>query len=213
MKAPIGSRSQVTLDLTEAGLRRVKILFYSFASPSEGTADTVQTRVSACWTRDPEVDHVITHCELRFSDGTATSITSSSNRVHYERRLHTKENYCDVIEYHVSAETEGRMQAEAKRMADDPNVQFNYYGFMWNFIPVLRWWPVRRQMRHVFCSEYVVHLLQMGGFLMRLDAALTSPMMLFKAAQQDIADGKAHLSWNREYGKFMHASRGITMNF
>jgi hypothetical protein len=212
MKAPLGSLG--ALDLTPSNQRRIKVLFYSFASPNEGTAETIQTRVSACWTRDPEVDHVITHCELRFSNGYATSITSSSNRVHYEQRLHSRENYCDVIEYHVSAETEAQMQAEAQRMAEDPSIQFNYSGFVWNFVPILRYWPVRQNMKQVFCSELVVYLLQLGGFLTRLDPACTSPMMLFKAASEDVTNGIAHLSWNREYGKFIHSARGgITMNF
>jgi hypothetical protein len=189
-------------DLTDGGLRRVKVLFYA----GESDVDTLQNRIAACWTRDAAVGHAITHCELRFSDGYATSITVTANRVHYERRLHSRDNYTDVIEYHVTGETETLMQTEAQRLARDESVVFNYAGFMWNFVPLLRWWPVRRGMKQVFCSELVVYLLQIGGFLSRLDAATTSPMTLFLECSQDANNGIAHLSWNREYGKALKRS-------
>jgi len=67
-------------------------------------------------------------------------------------------------------------------------------------------------MRSVFCSELTVYLMQLGGFLIRLDAATTSPMALFAAAQQDVADGVAQLSWNREYGTLLAGGR-VKMNF
>jgi len=142
MKAPIGpvgggATGAVALDLTPGGLRRIKLLFYEHSTPGQGEGDTLQNRVTMCWTRDtaaPAGAAVITHCELRFSNGYATSITATSDRVHYERRLHTRENYTNVIEYHVTAETEGRMQAEARRMAADDTIRFNYAGFMWNFV-------------------------------------------------------------------------------
>jgi hypothetical protein len=192
-------------DIGRDGKFIIKVLFYSHATHTRTDGDTWQNWAAACWTGNPASDGpVITHCELRFSDGYATSITVGANRVHYEQRLHTRENYTDVIEYHVDAPTEAKMQQEAQRLSQDPGVQFNQLGFLWNFVPVLRWWPVRRNLQHVFCSELVVFLLQIGGFLMRLDPATTSPMALFKAAQEDVTQGTAHWSWNREYGAVLN---------
>lgn len=203
----------------------VKLLFYQYGDMTmeEGERQQGETWnwLAACWTgggcgvttERVSEEHmtrwadgtsvpepIFTHVELRFSDGYGTSITSTGNQIHYERRLHTRQNYSFVCEYLMSEEDEGRAQAMAKHMFKS-GITFNRAGFILNFLPLVGYlWAGERSDGSVFCSEYIVSLLHETRRLLDINPHTTSPQALYHRMLDEIRDGRAIRSWNREAG-------------
>lgn len=116
------------------------------------------------------------HVEMRFSDGTVTSITRDPGYVHYDQtRVLSNQNYSCFMSLHVTSEQEERMQNAAynHHVRKTP---FGWFSMYWNFLCC----PIRGS-NSLFCSQYVVELLQMCGQCMDLDPATTSPTHLYIA--------------------------------
>lgn len=204
----------------------VKLLFYQYADVADmmheqGVRPTRRGEMwnwlAACWTgggchvstqrvqmmQDAEaqddVDPIFTHVELRFSNGYGTSITADEGRVHYEQRLHTRDNYSYIVELHVTPDEERKAEDLARNMHKDPSVGFNQRGFMLNFLPVVGTLAKATQHNNnVFCTQYIVLLLHEMNRLLDVDPRDTSPQQLYHIMRQEVRDGRAHISWNRE---------------
>lgn len=161
---------------------------------------TEEQLMDAAIRREDVPEPIFTHVELRFSDGIGTSITSKSGSIHYERRLHTKQNYSFVAEYLLTEDEEKHMQQMASDMHSD-HVGFNRSGFMVNFLPVVgRMWAGDAGDGSVFCSEYIIKLLHEANRLLDANPHTTSPQQLYHLMLDEIRDGRAYRSWNREAG-------------
>ena len=117
------------------------------------------------------------HVEMRFSDGTVTSITRNPGYVHYDQtRVLSNQNYSCFVSLNVTPEQEERMQ----NVAYDHYVRktpFAWFSMYWNFICC---YPIRNR-QSLFCSQYIVELLQLCDQCMDLDPARTSPTQLYHA--------------------------------
>lgn len=122
------------------------------------------------------------HVEVRFSDGTVTSITRNPGHVHYDQtRVLSKSNYSCFMSINVTTEDETLMQDFA----------YQHYIQQTPFAALAMWWnfvclpcPIRSN-KSFFCSQYVVKIFQHCGMLMELDADRTSPTQLFNALQKN----------------------------
>lgn len=226
----IGGHRRDTVMVNDQCMHVVKLLFYQYSDMSLEHGEHGQGNgwnwLAACWTGggcnvthermtekdmwdasvrgDPVPEPIFTHVELRFSDGYGTSITSRSDCVHYERRLHSAQNYSFVVEYLVEPQCEEAMQRVAKSM-HDRRVGFNRMGFITNFLPVVgSVLAGRARDDSVFCSEYIVQLMHHANQMLDIDPHQTSPQQLYHYTLDDIRDGRATRSWNRERG---HAIR------
>lgn len=121
------------------------------------------------------------HVELRFSDGTTTSITSDPGRVHYDQyRVLSNEHYACFMSVGVTKEQEEAMMNLAWDHHNN-GTGFNRIAMYWNFVCCLC--PIRTK-ESVFCSQYVVILLQAANLLLDLDPSRTSPTSLYKRISQ-----------------------------
>lgn len=201
----------------------VKLLFYQYGDMTqEEGANNTWNWLAACWTgggwgvsekrmteeelmeamiRGEDVpEPIFTHVELRFSDGKGTSITSKSGKIHYENRLHTRQNYSFVAEYLLTEGEERRVQSLAEDMFDQ-GVGFNRRGFLLNFLPIIgKLWAGEASDGSVFCTEYIVKLLHEANRLLDVDPHRTSPQQLYHIMLDEIRDGRAEHSWNKEAG-------------
>lgn len=124
-----------------------------------------------------------THVELRFSDGSVTSITRDPGTVHYTQgRTLSNPLYSCFFQVAVEPETEDYMQRRAERFSRDAEMRFSYTAMIWNFAPITRNWP----MEGLFCSQYVCKLLQMALLVTDLNPLTTSPDDLFEALKKDV---------------------------
>jgi hypothetical protein len=154
-------------EVTECGLRIVQIGFF---------------RVNSCCSK-------YGHVEIRFSDGTITSITRDPGYVHFEPgRLMTRYN-C-FFQIHLTSLEEEAMEQKAFD-AHQNKVPFSYMSMIWNFAPLTRNYPLNGE----FCSSYVTKLLQMVGYCEELDPRRTSPDDLFKCL---VEDNRVVVSVNRK---------------
>jgi hypothetical protein len=134
--------------------------------------------------------HRYAHVELRFSDYTSTSITRSPGVVHVlQGKKMSSPNYRCFFQISVSPAVEEEMMDFANSCTE----QFSLVAMYWNFVPVLRRWPIRN--RGTFCSAYVCKLLQIAGYCHGLDPYLTSPDALF---EELAADDRVVCSRNRQ---------------
>lgn len=122
------------------------------------------------------------HVELRFSDGTVTSVTSPGGpfgdpgTVHYDQqRILSNNQYSCFIACHVTDQQELAMHELAYQYFEEKR-PFAWFAMYWNFLCCCC--PSKRR-RAVFCSEYVVLLLQAGGLLLDVNAWSTSPTSLY----------------------------------
>jgi len=127
--------------------------------------------------------HTYTHVEMRFSDGTVTSITQKPGTIHYlQGKMMSHHKYSRFYELHVTWDEEQRMQNYAENAARE-EIPFNKCGMYWNFIPCC--FPIDKKGKAFFCSEYIVTLLQLIDHLPDLDPHTTSPNKLFEAIEND----------------------------
>lgn len=162
-----------------------RIVMIGFRTP--GTGDTSLFNRVASWITSSGTGVVYSHVEMRFSDGTVTSITESLNQVHYDdTRVLSAGEYKSFFEIHISPEQEDVMQIYAKKMAEAA-VPFNKCGMMLNFWPCcLSCCVVRKKGDAYFCSEYVTDLLQLIQYVPELDASRTSPNALHAALEKRV---------------------------
>jgi len=163
---------------TKEGKRIVKI---GFRTPK--ATDTSFFNRAASWITNTGTGRIYSHVEMRFSDGVVTSITETTNKIHYDdTRVLSAIEYKSFFEIHISPEQEEVMQIYAKKMAD-AEVPFNKWGMMLNFLPCCFFscCAVRKQGRAYFCSEYITDLLQLIQYVPELDASRTSPNALHAA--------------------------------
>jgi hypothetical protein len=120
---------------------------------------------------------------MRFSDGIVTSITQKPGKIHYlSGKMMSHHNYSRFYELHVPWTEEQQMQNYAETAARN-EVPFNKCGMYWNFIPFC--FSVDKKGKAFFCSEYIVTLLQLIGYLSYMDPCTTSPNKLFEAMESD----------------------------
>lgn len=118
------------------------------------------------------------HVELRFSDGHVTSITRDPGVVHYDcDRILSNSNYSSFFEIDLTEQEESLMQQLAK-WHHDQETPFGHVRMYFNFL--CKCCPVRGPKR-LFCSQYIVMLLQNANMLMDLDPDTTSPDALYGA--------------------------------
>lgn len=121
------------------------------------------------------------HVELRFSDGSVTSITRDPGRVHYEHgRQLSNPLYSCFFQMVVDEETEKYMQKMASHYANCETKRFSYLAMIWNFAPVTRWYPLDG----LFCSQYITTLLKVAHVAEELDPRTTSPDHLFDSLRK-----------------------------
>ncbi len=116
------------------------------------------------------------HVELRFDDGTTTSITQEPGRVHFDQyKVLSNENYACFMTIIVSKEQEDAMKDVAWEYSTN-GTGFSTLGMYWNIL--CRSCPIRSN-DSVFCSQYVTRVLQAGNLLLDMDADCTSPTALY----------------------------------
>ena len=171
-------------ELTQEGNPVITIGFFQPKEQREefGCFGNMVNSITSRWTMIQE-GHNFSHVELRFSTGETTSVTQNSP-VHYKERLLSNPNYTHFWKMTVTQAQEQEMMDMAKDYCNR-QVAFNTRGMWWNFIPLLKCMPVQRDGRAVFCSEYVVMLLQRAGIMHGIKPALTSPNELYMYLQQD----------------------------
>jgi len=170
-------------DTTPDGRHVVTIGFFEPAEQRQelGCFGNRVNSIASCWTARDGAHY--SHVEMRFSDGTVTSVTQNKP-VHFERRLLSNQNYKAF--YHINMEgwKEKEMMDMAKQFHTD-EIEFNKGGMWWNFLPLLKHIPLQRQGRSVFCSEYIVMLLQKAGYLNGLSPETVSPSDLYIELKQE----------------------------
>lgn len=115
------------------------------------------------------------HVEVRFSDGTVTSITRNPGYVHYDQtRVLSKSNYTCFMSINVTPDQEEAMQQLAYHHYVH-RTPFGSVAMFWNFLCLLC--PIRSE-SSLFCSQYVIKLFQRGGILLDIDPDTTSPTTL-----------------------------------
>lgn len=127
--------------------------------------------------------------ELRFSDGTATSITKHPGRVHYIANKQMRNpNYRCFFQVHLDSTDEFHLRAYADTFQ---NETFSTFSMYWNFI-----FPCFPSSRGTFCSKYIAMLLQKIGLCKELNPLTTSPDDLFESLAKD---DRAVVSYNKLY--------------
>lgn len=117
------------------------------------------------------------HVEVRFSDGTVTSITRNPGHVHYDQtRVLSKGNYSCFMSVQVTPKQEEAMQQLAYHHYVN-RTPFGSVSMFWNFVCLPC--PIRNE-SSLFCSQYVIKLFQHCGMLLELDPDRTSPTVLFE---------------------------------
>lgn len=121
--------------------------------------------------------HKYSHVELRFSDGTVTSITRNPGRVHliYDKQM-SNPLYSGFYQISVSPVIEQQMRYYAETCTES----FSSFSMYWNFLfpcTVRRW--------GFFCSAYICKLLHIASFCTDLDPYRTSPDDLYKELSID----------------------------
>ena len=163
----------VERNLTPQGNPIIQIGFFKTQSPS-------------CW-----ISQTYEHVELRFSDGTTTSITRDPGRVHYDAsRLLSNRNYSCFFQVVLDPETENYMQKLAARYANSEDCRFSYMAMLWNFAPITRNFPIDG----LFCSQYVTVLLNAAELASDCPPKTTSPDDLFNSLRKD---ARCTASYNR----------------
>lgn len=131
------------------------------------------------------------HVELRFSDGTVTSITRNPGRVHYTSgRQLSNPLYSCFFQIAIDSEKESHVQIMAQNAAHDDTVRFSYAAMIWNFLPIGSCYP----MQGTFCSQYVTSLLKEMDMCKDLNPLTTSPDILFDNLKRD---PRAIVSFNK----------------
>lgn len=131
------------------------------------------------------------HVELRFSDGTVTSITRDPGRVHYSKgRLLSNPKYSCFFQIAIDPETEAYVQRMAEKAASDESVRFSYVAMVWNFFPLTRCYPLSG----TFCSQYITKLLHAMDIATHLNPQTTSPDDLFETLKRE---PRAIVSFNK----------------
>ena len=116
------------------------------------------------------------HVELRFSDGTVTSITKNPGVVHYDSsKIMRNDNYSCFFKVFLDPQLEDWMQQKARWYYDQQTL-FARWGVFWNFICCC--WPLRGD-QTLFCSQYITILLQIADMVPQLDPDCTSPTQLY----------------------------------
>lgn len=131
--------------------------------------------LAACWTQRDGFN--FSHVEMRFSDGFVTSVTQDKP-VHYEQKMLSNPNYKAFFQVCLAPQQENKMVKMAKKFAEE-KVEFNAGGMWWNFLPLLKYAPLQREGKSVFCSEYMVMLLQEAGLVEDMCPESTSPTDLY----------------------------------
>ena len=150
-----------------------------------------------CWTAAPDGDGLrVTHAEIMFSDWHVFGITEADG-VHYVDRRLSNPGYRHFFDLYLKPEREDKIQACARRIYEQ-QPSFNTAGQWWNFAPVLRWAPLRREGRQYFCSELLTTVLQEGNLLLWLDPVTTTPMQLYQEIPQL---PEAGISYNRKIAR------------
>ena len=165
-------RREVTKD-------RKHLVTIGFFEPKEqqdmGCFANCVNSIAASWTAREGLTY--SHVEMRFSDGIVTSVTQNTP-VHLERRVLSNPNYKSFFRIAVAPDKERKMKLLAEKYHKE-EVRFNTGGMWWNFIPLLKYIPLQRGGRSVFCSEYMVQLLQEADFLLAIRPESTSPNDLY----------------------------------
>lgn len=190
------SNSDVTRFLTDEGKPIVQIAFYS--PVEDRTATCIFTNsLAACWTGNGVEN--FSHCEIRFSNKKACSVTDETvdketgerygGIVHYTERSLARDGY-QFVEFAVTLEQERSMKKMAKSLAK-AKVPFNKAAMLLNFIAPIKWIPIDREGRAYFCSELVTALVQKAGYLKHLNPCTTSPTALWVELRklEDVCDG------------------------
>lgn len=120
------------------------------------------------------------HVELMFSDGTVTSMTGKGG-LHYDKqKMLSNTGYSATLDIMVTPEEEAAMQYFAERLHKSGQVQFNQLGQIWNFWPVLSWFPVRTKNEdYFFCSEFITAILQRGDVMLGITPGSIDPNSLY----------------------------------
>jgi hypothetical protein len=128
------------------------------------------------------------HVELRFSDGTATSITRYPGRVHYiANKQMSNPNYSCFFQIHLDPLEEFHLRAYADEFQDET---FSVFAMYWNFI--FRCVPLNYG---TFCSKYITMLLQKINLCKELNPLTASPDGVFESLAKD---ERAIVSFNKQ---------------
>lgn len=176
-----------------------RLLFIGFFTPDEQKSGYIQSftnQIIGYWTQIEQ--RRFSHVELRFSNGMVTSVTADGP-VHYEQRFLSNKCYRYFFSLKISAENEDKMEKMAKNYAKN-KVGFNRIGMCWNFSPITRCFPIQKRENKVFCSEYIVQLLQEGGLLKDKNPSEISVVDLFFILKDEVEEAK--FDYNREYSNF-----------
>ena len=169
-------------------MKQVSVAFYATLNGKLSFAD----RLVSWWTkpRNSSTSKTFTHVELRFGSQSTTSITQREGVVHYEEsKLLQSKNYASFLTVQVEPQQYRDMQQMAVSFCEN-KVAFNTRGMVCNFLPLLRCCFASSGQddagfyEQVFCSQYVVLLLQEGGFVSWLDPAHTTPNDLYEALKR-----------------------------
>jgi len=154
------------------------------------------TEWSAWFTGQYTEQHIFyDHVELRFSRGQVTSINYNYGRVYMvDEKMLDRSGYSCFYQTSVTRAQQRRMQEMAQHFVDK-NIPFNLRGMLCNFTPGFKHClGIDREGQAVFCSEYIVHVLQAGGIFVDMEASKTSPNDLFRAVRH-------HPDWYASYNR------------
>lgn len=181
---------------TSGGKRLLSIGFFTPDDQKSGYIQSFTNHIIGYWTQIEK--RRFSHVELRFSNGMVTSVTGDGP-VHYEQRFLSNKCYRYFFKLELSAENEEKMEKLAADYAKN-KVEFNRIGMCWNFFPITSCFPIKKRENKVFCSEYIVQLLQEGGLLQDKNPFEISVVDLFFILKDEVEEAK--LDYNREYTKF-----------
>ncbi len=123
--------------------------------------------------------HRYSHVELRFSDGSVTSITRFPGRVHLiQDKQMSNPLYSGFYQIAVSPIIEQKMRYYAETCSES----FSSFSMYWNFLcpaccTVRKW--------GFFCSAYICKLLHIAGFCEEMDPYRVSPDDLYRELGND----------------------------
>ena len=136
-------------------------------------------KLATCWTAKPNSEHVYSHVELRFSDGSTTSITQDTGYVHYDKnRTLSNAGYTCFYEIDIDETIETIVQEYAMQ-CNERKIPFNTWAVYWNFLPICSNYPIRANTKAFFCSEYITTLMHKINQCPELIPELTSPTDLY----------------------------------
>jgi hypothetical protein len=175
----------------------IKLAFFG-EDPDLGWFGKKWSRFGA-WLTEQYVDNserYYTHVEVRFSRGQVSSVNQVHGKVYMvDEKMLSRSGYSCFFQTVISRDQQDIIEKIARQYTAN-ETPFNLKGLLCNFTPGFRHCMGTNQHgKKVFCSEYIVILLQSIGMFDDLNAYETSPSDLYKKVRNS---PMWKLSYNRE---------------